>query len=283
MTTELMLVKESNQLAIASQQDYDTKIADMRDHDIYLAQEYIYANPVITCLWAENAPEPILFEQTRQTLIDVERYKAFIDNSIRRFRGSRSYKGYKAYLMCMGLDRCQILGNINTDMADIEMHHNFITIFDIGVLISQHILNTIGKITSFDLIALLIQEHRANNIPIVMLSKTAHQIYHDNPEFYIPLSMTFGKWWDLLIKYRYGITLDIAYKVIKYIDKCQQNNELTGSEYFKLKESMESWGRYNDYASAAVNAGYRNNFYGNGYVDSGFQAYQPYGAQNGVG
>lgn len=272
MVAEVALAQNSNCIAIATKEDYDTKIADMLDHDIYLAQEYIYTNPIITCMFAQNAPQPLMFEQTRETLIDVDRYKQFIDNAISRFRRSRSYKGYKAYLMCMGLDRCQILGNITTEMADIEMHHNFLTIFDIAILISQHILNTMGKLTSFDLVALLIQEHRLNNIPIVMLSKTAHQTYHDNPDFYIPLSMTFGKWWDLLIKYRYGITLDIAHKVIKYIDRCQQNNELTSLEYFRLKESMESWGRYNDYASASVLANYHNNYYGNGYIDNGVPA-----------
>ncbi len=257
-------------IILADKEAYASKIATMQDYDIYLAQEFINSSPIISALYSPNAPYPLPFEQTRETLIDVERYKQFIDSAISRFRRSRSYKGYKSYLMCMGLDRCQMLGNIKDDMADIEMHHNFLTIFDISILISQHVLNTVGKITSFDLISLLIQEHRNNNIPIVMLSKTAHQVYHDNPEFYIPLSMTFGKWWDLLIKYRYGITLDIAYKVIKYINKCQENNELNGLEFFKLKESMEGWGRYNDYTNSIVGTNYSNNFNGSGYVDASY-------------
>ena len=96
-----------------------------------------------------------------------------------------------------------------------------------------------------------------------MLSETVHQLYHDTPDFYIPLSMTFGKWWDLLIKYRYGITLDIAYKVIKYIQNCQRNNELNSVEFFKLSDDIENWGEYNEYS-------YYNNYcgsitnYGNG-------------------
>lgn len=257
-----------------TKEQYDLKIADMRDMDIYLAEEFITTNPNISMMMSENAPYPLIFEQTKDTLIDVEKYKHFLDSAIGRFRRSRSYKGYKSYLMMMGMNRCQIFGNIDDSMADIEMHHNFLTIFDISILISQHILNTVGKMTTFDLVALLIQEHRNNNIPIVMLSKTAHQVYHDNPDFYIPLSMTFGKWWDLLIKYRYGITLDISYKVIKYINKCQENNELTGLEYFKLKESIEGWGKYNEYSATYVNANYNNNFYGNGYINAPFQITQ---------
>lgn len=225
----------------------DTKIADMGDYNIYLANEYINSNdPIPVIYYPHSVDPPLMFYQTRETLADMDRYKSFIDNCIRRFRKSRAYKSYKSYLMSMGMDRCQINGNIQDGMADIEMHHNFLTIYDITILISQHILNTVGMCTTFDIISLLAQEHRNNNIPIVMLSETAHQLYHDN-DFYIPLSMTFGKWWDLLLKYRYGITLDIAQKVVNYIVRCQENNELNSLQFYKLSSDIKNWGEYNEY------------------------------------
>lgn len=243
--------------------DNDTKIADSSNINIYLAQEYINTQDPIPTIYFPRCEYPLMFYQTRDTLADIDKYKNFIDNCIHRFRKSRTYKSYKSYLMSMGLDRCQVIGNIQDGMANIEMHHNFLTIYDITILISQHILNTVGRCTTFDIISLLMQEHRNNNIPIVMLSETVHQLYHDTSDFYIPLSMTFGKWWDLLIKYRYGITLDIAYKVIKYIQNCQRNNELNSVEFFKLSDDIKNWGEYNEYS-------YYNNYcgsitnYGNG-------------------
>ena len=243
--------------------DNDTKIADSSNINIYLAQEYINTQDPIPTIYFPRCEYPLMFYQTRDTLADIDKYKNFIDNCIHRFRKSRTYKSYKSYLMSMGLDRCQVIGNIQDGMANIEMHHNFLTIYDITILISQHILNTVGRCTTFDIISLLMQEHRNNSIPIVMLSETVHQLYHDTPDFYIPLSMTFGKWWDLLIKYRYGITLDIAYKVIKYIQNCQRNNELNSVEFFKLSDDIKNWGEYNEYS-------YYNNYcgsitnYGNG-------------------
>ena len=233
----------------------DTKIADSNDYDIYLAQEYINTTIPISAIFFPEAEFPITFYQTRETLSDIEKYKSFIDNCIRRFRKSRFYKSYKSYLMSMGMDRCQINGNIQDGMASIEMHHNFLTIYDITILISQHLLNTIGRCTTFDIISLLCQEHKLNNVPIVMLSETAHQLYHDNPDFYIPVSMTFGKWWDLLSKYKYGITLDIAYKVIKYIKLCQKNNELMNIQFYRFSNEIQQWGEYNSY-------GYFNNYCG---------------------
>ena len=247
------------------QYNNDTKIADSKDINIYLAQEYINTQDPIPAIYFPRCEYPLTFYQTRDTLADMDRYKAFIDNCTHRFRKSRTYKYYKSYLMSMGLDRCQVIGNIQDGMANIEMHHNFLTIYDITILISQHILNTVGRCTTFDIVALLMQEHRNNNIPIVMLSETVHQLYHDNPDFYIPISMTFGKWWDLLIKYRYGITLDIAYKVVKYIQNCQRNNELNSVEFFKLSDDIKNWGEYNEYnyynnyCGNIVNYGYGNN------------------------
>lgn len=247
------------------QYNNDTKIADSKDINIYLAQEYINTQDPIPAIYFPKCEYPLTFYQTRDTLADMDRYKAFIDNCTHRFRKSRTYKSYKSYLMSMGLDRCQVIGNIQDGMANIEMHHNFLTIYDITILISQHILNTVGRCTTFDIVALLMQEHRNNNIPIVMLSETVHQLYHDNPDFYIPISMTFGKWWDLLIKYRYGITLDIAYKVVKYIQNCQRNNELNSVEFFKLSDDIKNWGEYNEYnyynnyCGNIVNYGYGNN------------------------
>ena len=245
------------------QYNNDTKIADSKDINVYLAQEYINTQDPIPAIYFPRCEYPLMFYQTRDTLADMDKYKTFIDNCTHRFRKSRTYKSYKSYLMSMGLDRCQVIGNIQDGMANIEMHHNFLTIYDITILISQHILNTVGRCTTFDIVALLMQEHRNNNIPIVMLSETVHQLYHDNPDFYIPISMTFGKWWDLLIKYRYGITLDIAYKVVKYIQNCQRNNELNTIEFFKLSDDIKNWGEYNEYS-------YYNNYcgsivnYGNG-------------------
>ena len=233
MANEIELYKES-------------KIADISDFNVYLAEEFIKANDKNPSIYFQNSDGPLSFYYTRESLNDIDKYKAFISNCINRFRSSRTYKGYKSHLMMMGLNRSQILGNIEDGMAKIEMHHNFLTIYDITILISQHILNTVGRCTSFDIVSLLAQEHKLNNIPIVMLDETSHQLYHSTPDMYIPVSMTFGKWWELLLKYRYGITLDIAYKVIRYINSCNNNNELTQLEFYNLRSSILSWGEYNE-------------------------------------
>ena len=103
-------------------------------------------------------------------------------------------------------------------MVDLEMHHAILTIFDIALIITEHVLNTTGYITTFDLIHILKWVHKNNMVGIVMLSKTAHQLYHNTNEFFIHPSMVFGKWWEFLSEFRYGITIDIANKLIWYLN-----------------------------------------------------------------
>lgn len=199
-------------------------------------------NPYLS---SPNAPYDLPFYQTRDSLLDVEVYKAFLNNAVSRFRRSRYYKTYKSYLMGLGLDKCAIMGNVTDDMAKLEMHHNFLTIHDIALMITEHVINTVGKISTFDLINLLIAEHWNNNVPIVMLTETMHQIYHSDQNYFISPNSTFGKWWELLYKYRFGITINIARKVINYIDR--YSNTAEGNMFVNMRNNILSFSNYNQY------------------------------------
>lgn len=210
------------------------------------------------------------FYQTRETLMDVDTFRNFLRNAETRFRASREYKAYKAYLIeYLGINRCQIFGNITTDDANIELHHNVIGLFDICLLITSHVINTVGIISTFDLIQLLIQEHWNNRVGVTFLSKTAHQIYTNDPEGYIPPEMTFGAWWELLSIYKYGITYDLANKIIKYIKKYQ--SQLPTSLNIQLQEQILSYAYYNEYGEPKENCGYLVEYNEcGGYSDYGF-------------
>lgn len=227
-------------------------------------------NPTVRSPYATT---DLPFYQTRETLMDIDTYRNFLKNSESRFRASREYKAYKAYLIeYLGINRCQIFGNITVDDASIELHHNVLGLFDICLLISSHMINTVGVITTFDLIELLIQEHWNNNVGVTFLSKTAHQLYTNDPNGYIPPEMTFGKWWELLSKYRYGITFDLANKILNYIKKYQNNLPVSISA--PLQEQILSYASFNEYGMSKELCGYLPGDDGfrelDGYSDYGF-------------
>lgn len=204
---------------------------------------------------SENSPYPLQFYATEESFVDIEFYKRFLENAISRFRTSRTYKNYKGYLMSLGMNKCQILGNIDENMADLEMHHNFLTIFDIALMITEHTIKTKGYISTFDLVMLLKQEHKENRIPLVMLTKTVHQLYHANEDFIIPARYCFGYWQELLVKYNKGITRDIAYKCLNFIEKSMEieqlgNNYQLANGILQLRQNIVDWSYLNEYGSS---------------------------------
>ena len=208
-------------------------------------------NPMVI---STNAPYGITFYMTRKTMLDVEVYKNFLDNAIAGFRHSLVYKTIKSDLIEKGLDHCQVMSNITEEevgASGLEMHHNFLTIFDIALLITEHVLKTVGIISTFDLMYLLELEHREHRVPLVMLSESVHQMYHNNEDLIIPASMTTGNWLDLLQRYNKGITLRIAEKVSNFINE-SINNDSSNSQVLKellaVRDYAESWGRYNEYS-----------------------------------
>lgn len=247
-------------------------MSDIPDIEVEYDDNY---NPMVI---SPNAPYGLPFYRTKETFVDVEVYKHFLDNAIAQFRHSKFYKNYKSYLMSIGLDHCQIFSEINEDNVGargIEMNHNFLTIFDIALLITEHVLNTVGYISTFDLIYLLKQEHRENRVPIVMLSETAHEMYHQNDDMTLPAQMCFGNWVELLQRYNRGITVRIAQKVINYIDRSVNEfseNAAVINDLLGIRQNVESWGRFNEYSdnrrigTVTVNAiGTNSNYYNSGY------------------
>ena len=65
--------------------------------------------------------------------------------------------------------------------------------------------------------------------------------------------------------------MDIANKVIKYINNCQKNNELTDLQYYQLSDTIKSWGDYNEF-----------NYYNSNYINSDNLIDYSFGYINGI-
>ena len=110
--------------------------------------QYAIKNPIIRSPYSET---DLYFYQTRETMMNnPDMFRSFIKSAESTFRASREYKAYKSYLMTdIGINRCQYLGNITSEDAEIELHHNIIGLFDICIMITMHILTFLMKISLF--------------------------------------------------------------------------------------------------------------------------------------
>lgn len=198
-------------------------------------------NPTLS---SENSELSISFYQTRESLYSPELYSKFIKNAVKRFRSSPTYTNYKHTLIESGFDCCAIQSNLTAEHCTIEMHHNILTIFDLTFIICEHLLNTVGKVSTFDLVRILKAEHCNNQIPLVMLTVTGHELNHDNDEFFIHPDITFGDWISFLNRYNRGITPELAGKLIRYLNRAESEGGSTDGGLLKLRDHIYDWSTY---------------------------------------
>lgn len=208
---------------------------EIYSYDIY--------NPTIV---SPNSPHCIQLYQTRESLMDAESYQNFLANVERGFRSSRRYTKYKGFLYNLGLDRCQVHGNLTADMVSLEMHHNMLTLYDLALIITEHILNTYGYVTTFDVISALKKEHSLHHVQLIMLSVTPHQIYHDNQEFFIHPSMCIGDWATFLRTYNQGLTQDVSFKILFYLNEAIEKGGTDDNDLLALRDEIMDWSGLND-------------------------------------
>ena len=195
-------------------------------------------NPMLS---SPNSEYAIGYYQTRDSLTDVDVYRQFLKNVEMRVRKSETYKNYKSFLMDLGFDHCQVHGYINSQMATLEMHHCILTLFDLSMLITEHMLNTVGYVSTFDVVQAIKEEHKAGNVALVMLSKTPHQVYHADKSFFIHPSMCIGNWPKLLEKYNKGLTQDLAFNLLYYIKKAIDIGETDDNGLLDLRDKIMDW------------------------------------------
>lgn len=197
-------------------------------------------NPIIS---SPNSTFAISFYQTRESLMDINTYRSFLKDCETRFRRSATYSNYKGFLIGLGMNRCQVHGYITTEMegVTIEMHHAILTLFDIALMITEHMLNTIGYVTTYDVVQALKEEHKLNNVALVMLSQTPHEVYHNDSQFFIHPNMCFGNWPELINKYKLGLTQDISFKLLYYLKKAIEKTESDDGGLLALREKIKEW------------------------------------------
>ena len=201
------------------------------------------------CISSPNALYSITFGMNKEQSYNFDDYRWMIDSAIREFRKSQTYSHYKAYLIGLGLNRCMMHPNIQNQseedqMATLEMHHCPLTIFDICCILSEHYLNSGYILTEFDLSELLRIEHTENRVGLVMLCKGCHQLYHHS-YLYVHPDQIFGKWWELLDRYPLGVTQDIAYRLLNYLnqatDERYEKKKLSNEKLLKLRDKLLNW------------------------------------------
>jgi hypothetical protein len=160
---------------------------------------------------------------------DSKEMKMFIKNIERQIRMSNEYKTYIGHLNNeIGIHNCAIFGNLSDsiDGVTFEFHHYPFTLYDIvEICINKRLMNN-ENFTSLDIAYEVLKLHELNQVGLVKLSKTAHELVHAG-KIFIKLESIFGDVNAFVNKYEGYISEDIKENYNKLID--MNNNEFDES------------------------------------------------------
>lgn len=192
----------------------------------------------------------IPFYKDNDYFSSLENFVSFVKSVEMLVRRSDDYTKYIKYLReDIGLTRCQVLSNIDTDDDEkmhtkIEMHHGpVLTLFDLAAIITDWAIAKDKKITTFYIADLLLQEHFNNNIQVVMLSTTIHEQVHEN-NIWINMNQAFGNLSAFIDKYFEGLNITHINKINDYIERSITNDSFHNG-VLTLSDQVKNWNKLN--------------------------------------
>lgn len=189
---------------------------------------------------------------TYEYYVDISSPKGrrkFIERIKNVCRSSMEYKDYIAYLKeYIGLDHCAFFTNVtNNDGTrrsrhiSIELHHDPLTLDDIvDVILSKYEKEGL-ELNEFEIADEVMELHYNNEVGLIPLSKTAHQLVHNSAKLVIPLNLIYGRYVDFLAKYEPYIDLDgpIYNKIERRLNQMEEMTEESFNAITKQFEYLD--------------------------------------------
>jgi hypothetical protein len=151
------------------------------------------------------------FDVTQAHLDSAEDLDAKTIGAIeKQIRGSYEYRSYVNYLKNeLDLTRCALMPGMDTKVVPVslEFHHFPFTLYDVTEIIGRSMLSDDNAVSTLDISEKVMEEHFRNNIGLVPLTLTLHEMAH-NGAIAIPFSSINGNYKAFMEKYDAFITKD---------------------------------------------------------------------------
>lgn len=151
---------------------------------------------------------------------------------------------YPKYLKeVIGLQECQVFGHVEDSdrkKVSMEIHHGpLLTLFDICEIVTTYYRKYYGPPSTLVIADLVLEEHRANRVQVVKLSKTAHQAV-TNGDIHLTYQQGFGDVNSFLEKYHDGLTRDLVRKINRELIWSAEH-DTDDRDVFLLTDNMRRW------------------------------------------
>lgn len=180
----------------------------------------------------------ISYRKTKEYLQDIDAYVNFVKACEKMVRKHPDYNNFVGQIRDI-CPNCQVLGNIHKEDAVLEMHHNFLTLFDYCAIVTNWFLSKGETVNTFKVANVVLQEHFDEHVQVVMLSKSVHQSV-DTGEAFINLKQGIGNIGEFFKKYKEGLSPYYIEKIKAYIELSKEYQS-HDSGIFDLEENMVNW------------------------------------------
>jgi len=163
----------------------------------------------------------------------------------KQIRNSYEYRSYINYLKEeLDLTRCSLLPGIDikTTPVSLEFHHFPFTLFDITSIVGKSMISGISEkesVSSFDIAEKVMHEHFKNNVGLVPLTETLHQMAH-NGAISIPFDKINGNYKDFMNEYVKHIEPDFVDR-LDALEKYNNSDEAKNFNDYKLKKKIANY------------------------------------------
>ncbi len=189
------------------------------------------------------------FKEEKHFVVHTE-YVKFVKSVEALIRRSKEYKAYISYLKgTVGLKKCMIFGNVDDDMAPVEMHHG--PIFTLYDYVEIELISVFKKnkepVSSFRIADHVLQNHFDNIIQVVMLSEAAHLAVHPTKKEVKPEFVDIDSAWGNIVEYinRYGsyFSYNHVMRLKRYMEEWQKFKKEPNSKFSVFSKVINKWGK----------------------------------------
>ncbi len=163
----------------------------------------------------------------------------------KEIRNSYEYRSYIKYLKEeLDLTRCSLLPNMDSRVlpVNLEFHHFPFTLYDVSETIGKSMINNLGEdesVSCFDIAEKVIEEHFMNNIGLVPLTETLHEMAHNNA-ITIPMDKVNGDYKKYIEKYK-GFIAPESIDKVGIMEVYNESDEAKAFNKNKLKKKIVNY------------------------------------------
>ena len=174
-------------------------------------------------------------------IINTEKDRVkYIKRCEKIIRSSMEYRDYIAFLKeHVDMSRCAFFQNVSSEdskRVKIEIHHEPFTLYDYVSVVVDKFLTEGLPLNDLMISDEVMELHYNNQVGLIPLSKTIHEVIHNSSKIVIPLNMVYGDYASFLSSSEYESYVEDLYDKLE--SKINASKNLTKESFDALSKQF---------------------------------------------